>query len=170
METDGLPYIAAAGGSLISIMFIRRTFRRFDIGGKWLGRAVVAAAGILAGSITYFFLGFIFPLARPDLALQIKSAIHSGFGIGAKIISGASVACVLWFSRRKNVVAEKQPEGSVRQRLLNARADILRRIESLKLSPVHDYRGGIPEPDILIEGLREKLNEIDSAIATLEPD
>ena len=66
METDGLPYIAAAGGSLISILAISRTFRWVDIGEKWLGRAVVAAAGILAGSITYFLLGFIFPLIRPD--------------------------------------------------------------------------------------------------------
>lgn len=170
METDGLPYIAAAGGSLISILAISRTFRWFDIGEKWLGRAVVAAAGILAGSITYFLLGFIFPLIRPDLAPQIKSAIHGGFGIGAKIISVASVACVLRFSRRKIVTTPKQPKGSVRQQLLNARAEIQRRIESLKSSPVNDYRGGIPEPDILIEGLIDKLNEIDSALATLEPD
>jgi hypothetical protein len=63
-----------------------------------------------------------------------------------------------------------QPEGSVRQRLLNARAEILRHIESLKSSPVNDYRGGIPEPDILIKGLIDNLKEIDSALATLEPD
>jgi hypothetical protein len=84
METDGLPYIAAAGSSLISILVIQRTFRRFDIGGKRSGRALAAAAGILAGSITYFFLGFIFPLIRPDLAPELSLQFMTGLELVPK--------------------------------------------------------------------------------------
>jgi hypothetical protein len=51
---------------------------------------------------------------------------------------------------------------------LKARGDIQRRIENLKTSPVLNYRGGIPEPDLIIEELTEKLKEIEAALATLE--
>jgi hypothetical protein len=53
---------------------------------------------------------------------------------------------------------------------LDARTDIQQRIEVLQSSPVLSYRGGIPEPDILIEELTENLGEIESALATPEPD
>jgi hypothetical protein len=33
---------------------------------------------------------------------------------------------------------------------------------------VFNYRGDIPEPDMIIEELTEKLKEIDAALATLE--
>jgi hypothetical protein len=56
--------------------------------------------------------------------------------------------------------------GGVREQ---ARADIQQRIEDLQGSPVLNYRGGIPEPDLIIEGLREKLSEIDDALSKLGP-
>jgi hypothetical protein len=128
------------------------------------------AGAVLVGSATYFFLGFIFLLIRPEHAQEIWPAIRHGFGIGSKIILFGSIAYAFSLSRSKIIPAQQQPEGSVRQQLLNAHADIRQRIEVLQSSPVFDYRGGIPEPDILIEELAEELKEIDGALATLDPN
>jgi hypothetical protein len=130
----------------------------------------MAGAGFLVGSIVYFVLGFIFLFIRPEHAHQIGAAIGDGFGVGFKIISAATLVCVFALSSRKNITHQKQPGGSVRQQLLNARADIQQRIEVLQSSPVHNYRGGIPLPDILIEELAENLKEIDIALAIPEPN
>jgi hypothetical protein len=167
---ENLSYVATVGGSLVSILIIRWTYGHFDISGKRLVRSVVVGGAVLVGSATYFFLGFIFILIRPEHTQEILTAILHGFGIGSKIILFGSMASAFALSRPKIIPAQKQPEGSVRQRLLNARGDIRQRIEILQSSPVFDYRGGIPEPDILIEELAEELKEIDGALATLEPN
>lgn len=66
--------------------------------------------------------------------------------------------------------AMSKPKGSIREQLLKARADIQQRIEALQSSPVSSNRGGVLESDIIIEGLAEKLREIDIALASLKSD
>ena len=100
---ENLSYVATAGGSLISILIVRWTFHRFDIGGKRLVRGAVAGGAILVGLIAYFVLGFIFLLIRPEHAPEIGAAIGGGFGVGAKIILAATIVCVFALSRRKPV-------------------------------------------------------------------
>jgi hypothetical protein len=77
-----------------------------------LARGAVAGGAILVGWIAYFVLGFIFLLIRPEHAPQIAVAIGDGFGVGAKIILAATIVCVFALSRRKNIVHQKQSEGS----------------------------------------------------------
>jgi hypothetical protein len=137
---ENLLYVAAAGGSLVSILIIPWSYRQFDIGRKRLVRGAVVGGAILFGSVFYFFLGFIFLLIQSEHAQQIWATIGHGFGIGSKIILFASIAFALPLSRPKTIAIQKQPEGNLRQRLLNARTDIQRRIEVLRSSPVLNYR------------------------------
>ena len=167
---ENLSYVAAVAGSLVSVSIVRWTYRRFDVDGKRLLRGAVAGAAIVIGSVAYFLLGYIFLLVRPEQEQQIWAALRNGFGIGVKIILFATIVSAFWLSRPKVIATQKQPEGSVRQRLLDARADIHKRIEALQASPVLNYRGGIPQPDLLIEELVKKLDEINRALATLGPD
>lgn len=167
---QGIAYLAAIGGSIASILIARLTFRRFDIGGKRLARAAVAGGAILAGCLAYFVFGLLLLLLHPEHSQQNWSDLYGGFGGGSRIIMFATIATVLWRPRSKTKAVQNHPEQSVRERLLKARGDIQERIENLQASPVLNYRGGIPEPDIIIEELTEKLKEIDAALATPEAE
>jgi hypothetical protein len=167
---ENLSYVAAVGGSVVSVLLVRWTYRRFDIGGKRLVRGVVAGGAILVGSFVYWSLSYVFVLVQPGHEQQIWAANREASGIAVKIILSATIVSALWLSRPKIVATQRQPEGSVRQRLLNGRAEILQQIENLRSSPVLNYRGGIPQPDFLIQELTKKLTEIDSALATMGPD
>ena len=60
-----------------------------------------------------------------------------------------------------------KPEKSIRQQLLEARADIQRQIEILS-NPIVTYRGGgPPQNDMLIADLTVTLREIEGSLADL---
>ena len=105
-------------------------------------------------------------MARAERMHETGAAIARGLTIFAFMVIFVQAIIVSW--RAKTKVVQKQAEGSVRERLLKTRGDIQRRIENLQTSPVFNYGGGIPEPDMIIEELAENLKEIDAALATLE--
>src|SRR5262249_25501523 len=86
-----------------------------------------------------------------------------------KLVMAATIAVTLHSFRPGRKPRPIDTSGSVRERLLRARAEIQQRIEGLHASPVLNYRGGIPEPDLIIEGLTERLAEIDEALSKLGP-
>ena len=136
---------------------------------------------MLVGCLSYFLIGFALSLMQPAHQADLLSELAQGIGFGTKIIMAATIVATFYYhgSRKKldpMVPPDAQvsdpavpPEAGVRERLQRERADIERRIESLQASPVHDYRGGIPQPDLIIEDLREKLSEIDDALSQLGP-
>jgi hypothetical protein len=58
-------------------------------------------------------------------------------------------------------------EQSVRQQLLQARADVQRQIEVLQSGPLINYRGGAPQTDTVIAKLTMTLQEIEDSLAAL---
>jgi len=169
LNVNDLSYLAAAAGAVSSIAAVRWSSRQLNIQDKPLLRGLAAGTAILIGCLSYFLIGFALSLVRPAHQADIFIELRQGFGFGTKIITAATIATTTFYyyhSRRKPRPIDP-PEAGVRERLLRARADIQQRIDGLQASPVLNYRGGIPERDLIIEGLREKLSEIDGALLKL---
>jgi hypothetical protein len=166
----GLSYLADAAGVFSSIAVLRSIRGRLNNPAKPLVRGLVAAAAGLIGCLAYFLVGFALWLALPAHPADTLIELQQGFGLGSRIIMAATIAATFHYYRlRKETRPIKPPEGGVRERLLRARADIQQRIEDLRASPVLNYRGGIPQPDLIIEGLNDRLAEIDDALSKLGP-
>jgi hypothetical protein len=164
---EDLAYLAAFAGCVVSAFAARWIIRRSNMSSSRLKRVIAGMGGVLAGSVAYFLVGVLLALVRPEHSQQIVATIRSGYGLGSKLIMFAAI--IVTFGRVTTKTIEPQPEGDVRERLLKARSDIQSRIEGLQTHPVLDYRGGVPERDLIIEELVEKLKEIEAALATLKP-
>ena len=173
---NGLSYVADAAGVVSSVAIVRWTRVGLNIPNKALSRALVAAIAVLIGWLAYFLVGFGLSFLQPTHQAALLTELGRDIGFATKIIMAATIAATFYYYRsRKNPklveggINPKPVEGDVRDRLQQARANIERRIESLQASPVNDYRGGVPQPDLIIEGLREELGEIDDALSQLGP-
>jgi len=168
---NGLSYVADAAAVLASIAAVRWSRGHLDIHHKPLRRGLAVAAAVLIGCLCYFLVGFALSLAQPAHQADLLIELRQTFPTGVKLILGASLAANAFchFHARRQAAPIEPIESGVRQRLLRARADIERRIESVHASPVLDYRGGVPQTDLIVEGLRERLSEIDDALSRLEP-
>lgn len=160
---DDISYVAGVGASVVFGAILWWAFGRFQ---SRLKKALFHACACIVAIILYFALGIAFMMARPERMHETGAAIAHGLKIFAFMAIFVQAIIMSW--RAKTKAVQKQPEGSVRELLLNTRGDIQRRIENLQTSPVFNYRGGIPEPDIIIEELTEKLKEVDAALAALE--
>jgi hypothetical protein len=63
-----------------------------------------------------------------------------------------------------------KPEKSLRQQLLDARADVKRRIEILQTGPLVNARRGGPDFEPVIASLTATLKEIEDSLADLGED
>ena len=168
---NDVSYLASAAGAFSSIAAVRWHRNQLDVQGKPLLRGLASGMAILVGSFCYFLIGFALSLTQPAHPANLFTEVRHDFGSAAKIIIAATIAATTFYYYRAHGKPRSvdPPEGGVRERLLRARADIQRRIEGLQSSPVLNYRGGIPQPDLIIEGLRDKLAEIDDALSKLPP-
>jgi hypothetical protein len=162
---DDISYVAAVGASIVAGLILWWACGRYQ---SRITRALFSVITIFVGFLVYFLLGILFIVMRPGIAHETGLAINHGLKVLTTMLLAVNAAILALRSKARKKAVQKQPEGDVRERLLKARGDIQRRIENLKTSPVLNYRGGIPEPDLIIEELTEKLKEIEAALATLE--
>jgi hypothetical protein len=168
-DMNDLSYLAAVAGGLGAAVIIRWAFRRYAIGGsrRLLGGVVIAGASYV-GLVIYFAAGFVFVMIHPDQSQKIWAALGHGLRSSGHIVLFIAIIAGALFRIRATPAPPKEPEGNVRERLLKARADLEARIEQVQSSPVMNYRGGVPETDIIVEELAESLKEIDAALAAPE--
>jgi len=169
-DVSHISYVAGAAGAVSAIGAVRWSRYRLDIRDKPLSRGLATAAAVLVGCAAYYLIGFALSLAQPAHQAELLGELRRDFAFATKVIMAAAIAaatCYYYRSRRQATPID--PSEGVRERLLRARADIQNRIEGLQASPVLNYRGGIPQPDLIIEGLRDKLSEIDDALSRLAP-
>jgi hypothetical protein len=162
---DNISYVAGVGASVVFGSILWWAYGRFQ---SRLTKVLFSVGVFIVAMVVYFALGIAFMMARPERMHETGAAIAHGLKTFA--FMAIFVQATIMSRRTKTKAVQKQPQGSVRERLLKARGDIQGRIENLQASPVLNYRGGIPEPDMIIEGLTEKLKEIDAALATLETE
>lgn len=169
-NVNDVSYVADAAGAVSAIAAVRWSRHRLDIQGKPPSRGLATAAAVLVGYASYYLIGFALSLVQPAHQADLLIELRHGFGFGTKIIMAAAItATTFYFYRSRRQARPIDPSEGVRERLLRERADIEQRIEGLQASPVLNYRGGIPQPDLIIEGLLEKLGEIDDALSKLAP-
>jgi hypothetical protein len=166
---NDLSYLAAVVGGLGAAVVIRWAFRRYAIGGsrRLLGGVITAGASYV-GLVIYFAAGFVFVMIHPDQSQKIWAALGHGLRSSGHIVLFIAIIAAALFRVRAKPTPNKEPEPDVRRRLLQARADIEQRIERLQSRPVMNYRGGVPETDLIVEELTESLKEIDAVLATAE--
>ncbi|MGB7034165.1 MAG: hypothetical protein WBD71_01460 [Xanthobacteraceae bacterium] len=151
----------------MSVVVVRWMCRRYDVAGRRGLQALFAAIGGVAGVTAFFLLGPVFALIHPARAREIGAAIGHGARIGSAIIMVATLSCIRFYARPKPQAPAK-PKGDVREQLLKAREQIQWRIEGVQSNPQYNYRGGVPETDVIISELAEKLAEIDKVLAELD--
>lgn len=164
---DGLPFVAAAGGAFVSVVILRWAFCRYNIRGRRLLGGIAVAGALYVGCLVYFALGFLFVMIRPDHSQEVWTALRLGFRTSGSIILLTTLAASRPFWKPIEPAAPHKTGGNVRERLLKARADLEARIEQVRSSPLN-YRGGLPETDVILEELADNLSQIDAALATPE--